>query len=271
MVATKKFKRSFIKWPGGKYRILDKIIPILPRGDRFIEPFAGSCVVSLNTDFPNYVLNDLNTPLINVLSHVNEERINENHLKSLFQGNNNKKDFERLRAEFNQEGNCCTRARLFMYLNRHCFNGLWRCNANGKFNVPFGKHKTIYIPVKEMAYFRDKFTYCSSLTSENFYFTMENIRRRDVIYCDPPYVPLSPTSNFTKYTPKGFNKKHHENLVVCAKDAVMRGATVLISNHDTEYTRELYKEAEIISFEVRRSISANKESRKKVRELIAIY
>jgi DNA adenine methylase len=271
IVAAEKFIRSFLKWPGGKYRILDKIIPILPPGQRFIEPFAGSCVVSLNTDYPEYVLTDANKRLIEVHKHIHDGYFNRDSLRELFQNGNNKAEFERLREQFNGEDNCCTRALLFVYLNRHCFNGLWRCNASGKFNVPFGKYKTIYLPTKEVEFFAEKFSGCSTIRDSNFIGTMSSAHRGDVVYCDPPYVPLSPTASFTKYTPDGFTDKDHENLADCAKSAAATGAVVLISNHDTEFTRELYKEAHIISFEVRRSISAKAASRKNVRELIAIY
>lgn len=269
---SRKFQRSFLKWAGGKYRVLDKLLPLLPPGKRFFEPFAGSCVVSLNTDYEEYCLNDLNGDLIVTLNHARGSYISDSDLNGLFiPSNNNKEIYNQLRYDFNNTSHCCLHARLFVYLNRHCFNGLWRCNSKGHFNVPFGKYKSVHNPKEEVRFFREKFAYNSDIYCRHFKYAMFEANRRDIVYCDPPYVPLSATANFTGYTSKGFGLSDHKLLVELAKKAALRGATVLISNHDIEVTRELYKEAVIIPFNVQRSISAKSTNRKKVKEIIAIY
>jgi len=271
MSATQTFRRSFLKWPGGKYRVLHRLIPLLPPGNRLIEPFAGSCVVSINADFPEYILSDANGNLVETLDHARSSYINVGRLRELFSSaNNNKLRYDEFREEFNSTTDCCNHARLFIYLNRHCFNGLWRVNNHGKFNVPFGKYKNIYFPEVELNYFASKFE-PFSIAIRDFAETMGMARSRDVIYCDPPYVPFSATANFTSYIAGGFSINQHRTLANLAIRAASRGATVLISNHDNEITRELYRDAHIVSFEVQRSISAKGSDRKKVKELIAIY
>ena len=158
---------------------------------------------------------------------------------------------------------------MFLYLNRHAFNGLCRYNSKGEFNVPFGRYKTVHFPEKEMGdFFRaaQKFTFqCCSFED-----TFAQQRKGDVIYNDPPYIPLNSTSSFTSYTDKGFPFSSQRKLVECAENSI---CPVLISNHwvpgITEY---LYRNGDISRRKsVRRSISANGAGRNLVEEVLVIY
>ncbi|WP_196140287.1 Dam family site-specific DNA-(adenine-N6)-methyltransferase [Aliikangiella sp. G2MR2-5] len=266
-----KRSRPFLKWAGGKYRLLDKLSPHL-KGTKLIEPFVGSGAVFLNTDFERYLLGDINPDLINLYQCLKKEKGKfVNYAKSFFTEENNKQiaylDF---RVEFNAGVKGRRRAALFVYLNRHGFNGLCRYNKSGGFNVPFGRYKKPYFPEKEMYHFihharKTKFV------CDDFVALMNRSRRGDVVYCDPPYVPLSPTASFTSYAAQGFSYDQQVELAYRAKILANRGVKVIISNHDNAITRKIYEDAEIESFPVRRFISCDGSNRANASELLAIY
>ena len=151
------------------------------------------------------------------------------------------------------------RANLFVYLNRHCFNGLTRYDKSGEFNVPFGKYKSPYFPRREMENFISVFTGQSvefsagDFANENLY---QKVDSTTVVYFDPPYLPLSDTANFSDYATGGFNYDDQVRLRDLAVSLANGGARVIISNHDTPTARELYSSAQITSIDVGRTISA---------------
>ena len=262
-----------MKWAGNKSSIVDIIAPHL-NGKKLVEPFAGSCAVSLNTVFDSYVCNDINADLITMYQQIQTDV--DDFIKSAqayFVNGNDEKRFYELRELYNNTSDLNQKAHLFLYLNRHCFNGLCRYNLKGKYNVPFGSYKTIYFPEKEIRafaqYTQNKFTFTNKNYEELFDYADENT----VIYCDPPYSPLTKTSDFSKYAVNDFNPTHHTELKNLAiKVSTEKGCTVIISNHDTDYTRDLYKEADdIIAFDVKRTISSKISERKKAPEVLAIY
>ena len=262
--------KSFLKWAGGKTKSLDMILETVGQVEgRFIEPFAGSGVVSLNVSACGCILSDCNEDLINIYNVLKTSNNFIELLKSYFiEGNNNAEIFYKFREKFNNCNDLVERALLFVYLNRHCFNGLCRYNKAGGFNVPFGKYKSIYFPEKEIKFFKEKLnTY--ELYCRSFEETIELAEPDDVLYCDPPYVPLSKTASFTDYSVGGFTMDQQRQLVKCIEKAPCK---VLVSNHDTDITRDLYKNAnKIISKKVSRFISARASGRKPVYELLAIY
>ena len=151
-MAKKKMGRPFLKWAGSKYRIIDHIQGMLPEGERLVEPFAGSGAVFLNTDYNRYLLADNNADLISlyqILSSQGEVFIEL--CSRLFRDTTNKEAYYyRRRDEFNKTRNAERKAALFIYLNRHGYNGLCRYNSKGGFNVPFGRYKKPYFPADEM-------------------------------------------------------------------------------------------------------------------------
>lgn len=264
--------RAFLKWAGGKYSLVERINDNLPQGNKLIEPFVGAGSVFLNTDFEHYLLNDINADLINL---YNELKFNADNLikdsSAYFVDEKNDSDvYYQLRAEFNQTTDTYLRSILFLYLNRHGYNGLCRYNRSGGFNVPFGKYKKPYFPEKEMYYFAEK-AQKAVFTCESYVKTFTRARKNNVIYCDPPYVPLSKTASFTSYAKQGFDLDDQANLANLAEKAASKGVDVLISNHDTTLTRKLYDNATLSSFKVGRFISRNGSNRAKVDELFAFY
>lgn len=267
--------KPFLKWAGSKYRVLPHILPLIKTPKQYIEPFVGSMSIALNVDAESYVLNDLNGDLISLYRYLmtDEEFIND--CENSFENANNQEAFYEYRSTFNNTQDARQKAILFVYLNRHCFNGLTRYNKSGQFNVPFGKYKTPYFPRKEMQNFISIFSQKKSIRITSYDFAAEelyqNIDSDTVVYFDPPYLPLSDTANFSDYATGGFNYDDQVRLRDLALSLANRNARVIISNHDTPASRELYSSADITSIDVGRFISAKGSSRKSVKEVLAVW
>lgn len=264
--------KPFLKWAGNKFRVLDRILPLLPPGRRLIEPFAGSAAVFLNTDYRSCVLNDTNQDLIQLYRVLRAEGADFVRYASRWfsRENNTAERYYALRERFNNAVEPRLKSALFLYLNRHGYNGLCRYNATGQFNVPFGRYKRPYFPAQELLNFH-RCSAHATFKCEHFLKVMNTARRGDVIYCDPPYVPLSKTANFTGYSAAGFGVAEQCDLAKAAERLAARGVAVLISNHDTGFTREVYKGAQLVAFDVKRTISCNPAKRAPAGEILALY
>ena len=263
--------RPFLKWAGGKFRVLDRLLPHL-QGRKLIEPFVGSGAVFLNVPFDKYLLGDINPDLINLYISIKKERKNFIEFSQSFfvPENNSKEKYLLFREEFNNGADGLQRAALFVYLNRHGFNGLCRYNQSGGFNVPFGQHVKPYFPEIEMLNFIGQAKNATFVCGD-FVSLMNRARKGHVVYCDPPYVPLSATSNFTNYATQGFSHDQQAELARRAISLANRGVKVVISNHDNEITRQIYQDAKIESFSVQRNISRDGANRNVAKELLAIF
>lgn len=265
--------KPFLKWAGGKYKLVDFIASHFPQNrQRLVEPFAGSAALSLALEFDAYLINDLNQDLINLYATIKNEKKNFiDFAKSYFLTENNQESrFYELRDTFNHSTNPVERSALFIYLNRHAFNGLCRYNSKGIFNVPFGRYKSPYFPEKELLNFLNKSDRIELMCGD-FQKTFTQINKYDVVYCDPPYVPLSETASFTTYSQDSFNLDDQKRLAKQAEEKANFSQGIFISNHNTAFTREIYKNANIKTIHVQRNIAAKSSSRKKVEELLAIY
>ncbi|MEX0330778.1 MAG: Dam family site-specific DNA-(adenine-N6)-methyltransferase [Puniceicoccaceae bacterium] len=266
--------RPFLKWAGNKYRLLERVLPLIreARGERLIEPFAGAGAVFLNADLPQNRIADVNADLISLFEDVRNEptRFIEDCRQLFVPENNCPEAYYKFREEFNRSADRHRKNLLFLYMNRHGYNGLCRYNAKGRFNVPFGRYKAPYFPEKELQAFACAASQ-ATFSCQPFSVTFEEAGAGDVVYCDPPYVPHSTTANFSSYSSGGFGPSDQDRLAEFAVKSAARGATVIISNHDNAKTRQLYHEAHIVSFEVRRLISCNGEKRNRVPELLAVF
>ena len=268
------YSKPFLKWAGGKYRILSFILRELPAGARFVEPFAGSCSVYLNVDFPKALLCDLNSDLINLYRHIqNEGGEFIQYCASFFTpGNNTRSAYSELRERLNATSDVRERTALLLYVNRHAFNGLIRYNSRGGFNVPFGKYNKPYFPVAEMrAFYRRTQSTDTEFVTADFRAVFARLEPGDVVYCDPPYVPLSQSSSFTAYAGNVFTSSDQRDVASLAMEAGGKGIRAVLSNHDTELTRNLYFSAVLKHFDVQRFISCDGDNRKTVPELLAMY
>jgi DNA adenine methylase len=265
--------KPFLKWMGGKTRIIDRIRAVLPPGQRLVEPFVGSGAVFLNVDYEKYLLADSNEILINLYNALSFEKGFIKLCESFFtEDNNTKEQYKRLRGIYNTTSDKIEKSAIFVYLNRFGFNGVCRHNSKGEFNVPFRGEKwgMPYFPKKELINFWNK---CESKSVEfkhyDFRETFKRLKEGDVVYCDPPYIPLSETSSFTAYDVDGFTETDQQDLARSATDAKV---PVIISNHDAPIVKELYNDAKFIHrFEVGRSVGGAKDSRKKAIEILAVF
>jgi DNA adenine methylase len=263
--------KTTLKWAGSKVRVMEQLRPHLPKVKRLVEPFAGSCAVMMNTDYAEYLIADVNPDLINfyeALAFVPDGVIFE--ASTFFKQNNNDIDYYRLRNEFNKPKSSMSQVRqasLFLYLNRHCFNGLCRYNQQGKFNVPFGNYKAPYFPKTEIDSFCNK-AYLTKTRILNLEWqdTLSLVDFGDGVYCDPPYMG----DGFTRYHTAGFSDADQEALAVALKDINdSQGNPVTVSN--SLAAKELYLDLGFTVHEIEapRKIAANG-NRKSATEIIAV-
>ena len=264
--------KPFLKWAGNKYSIIERVRGVLPSGGRLIEPFVGSGAVFLNTDYPSYLINDLNPDLIHLFQYLQKDGAAfVGYCKGLFQPETNNADtYYQFRELFNKTGDERLRAALFLYFNKHGYNGLCRFNLKGEFNVPFGKYTKPYFPEPEMLAYGEKLQGVE-ITNTDFATAMKRAKPGDVIYCDPPYVPLSETANFTSYSAESFGMKAQQELADLAESLAAKGVTVVISNHDTLFTQNAYHSAQVMSFKVQRFISCKGDGRGQASEVLALF
>jgi DNA adenine methylase len=262
-------RAPFLKWAGAKTKLVPAILKLLPASaERYIEPFAGSAAVWLNTSYKSNVLADANADIISSFRLLQEHgRGFVEVCEELFTPENNRRErFYELRNEFNACSHAGVRSVLFVYLNRHCFNGLCRYNRDGKFNVPFGRYDRPHFPHDEMIAFAQKLAGVK-LYAGDFRDVLPAAGEKDAVYCDPPYFPVN--ANFTDYASGGFGPKDQEELAALAFAAARRGAAVVVSNSDTAEVRRLYEHAaQVVPLMVRRSISCQANNRKAAAELL---
>lgn len=269
-------QRPFLKWAGGKYRLIDDISSQLPKKACLVEPFVGAGSVFLNTNFERYLLADINSDLIELFKVIQKDV--EGYIEAvrgLFENiNANTSDFYyEMRKQFNSSKDSFERSVIFLYLNRFGFNGLCRYNKQHEYNVPFGDYQKHYFPEKELRFFAEKAQRATFICADFNQIFQHIFSHRDdyVVYCDPPYAPLMQETNFTQYAGGGFTLEQQRALANYAKQAASGQIPVLISNHDTAFTREIYRDAKIKTFQVQRNISQRGDARMKVPELFALF
>lgn len=268
--------KSPIKWAGGKGKLIKVIKSVLPpprECKRLIEPFVGGANVFLNTEYRDYILGDVNVDLVNLYKwiQIHPERVIK-ELQMLWD-DHSEAGYYAIRNTFNGTPNGLRKAAMFIYLNRHAFNGLCRYNASGQFNAPWGKYENPYFPLEEIENMGRKLKETNAeLWFTDFENTMRLAQPGDAILADPPYVPISATSSFTSYAKGGFDMPDQIRLAQTAEELRAKGVHIVIHNHDLPVTRELYRNADqIVEVNVQRNISCNGDSREKVKELIAVY
>ncbi|EJC9205554.1 Dam family site-specific DNA-(adenine-N6)-methyltransferase [Salmonella enterica] len=269
----RRWQRPFLKWAGGKYSLLPELERLIPAGKRLIEPFVGGGSVFLNSDkHERFLLADINADLINLyqmLAVVPDSVIAE--AMKAFRHLNDAENYTAIREAFNaQKLNATERAAAFLYLNRHCFNGLMRYNLDGFFNVGWGKYKSPYFPEEEIRAFRQKSHACVFMTA-GFERTLRLAGDGDVVYCDPPYEPMPGTAGFTNYASGGFSWDSQVALAESCVAAHQRGAKVFISNSTAPRVIELYEQHGFTLHRVnaRRSISSKGSTRETANDIVA--
>ncbi|WP_412534717.1 Dam family site-specific DNA-(adenine-N6)-methyltransferase [Escherichia coli] len=266
------FERSIFKWAGGKFGVLEQIFRYLPEGKRLIEPFVGGGAVFINAGYQENLLNDVNADLINFYKTLQREAHSLITLAHrFFLDYNTQEGFLAVRNAFNKQVyDDLHLAAAFLFLNRHCFNGLTRYNQAGEFNVGYGKYKTPYFPLQEMEVFLGA-EGRSEFVCGDFAAVIEAAGEGDVIFCDPPYEPLPNTEGFTNYSGHDFKFEEQKRLVSLLTDAHRRGAKVLITNSGAPNIRELYQDSgfRVEPLFARRSVSCKGDTRGVVHDVMA--
>ena len=238
---------TLIKWVGGKRRFLKYIKPILPKEfNNYFEPFFGSGALFFSIESPNdtYV-SDWNKSLINFYHHVstNGESLHKNIKKFLKSVEENTSKYYEVRELFNiqitnNRINSMTHAVYFFFLNKVGFNGMYRVNMEGTFNIPVGRHSSHALPeLNEFLKAAELFKK-SRIQAMGWVESVQRAQRGDLVYLDPPYYP-SDSSKFTGYTDPAFGVANHEELVRICDELVNRGVYVVVSNSDSSEFSEL--------------------------------
>ncbi|MCL2383808.1 MAG: DNA adenine methylase [Oscillospiraceae bacterium] len=266
-----------LKWVGGKRQLLPEIQKYKPKTiTAYYEPFVGGGAVLFALQPKKAVINDINSDLINVYNVIKdnvEELINELDNKEKYL--NNAECFYSIR-EIDRESNKfdkltkIEKAARVIYLNKTCYNGLYRVNSAGKFNSPFGSYKNPNIVNSEVLRAVSNYFNRAEITFLNgdFANTVEKINKGAFVYFDPPYAPISKTSNFTGYSEGGFGEAEQIRLKELCDELNQKGVKFLLSNSDCEFIRELYKDYEIIEIKAKRSINSNANRRGEVSEVL---
>lgn len=268
--------KPFVKWAGGKRQVINELLKYVPdEFDTYYEPFVGGGALLFELSPKKAVINDSNEELMNVYNVLcNEEKFKKmcnllnsyetKHSEEFYYNIRNK---DRSKTAFNRLSDY-TRAARTIYLNKACFNGLYRVNSKNEFNVPFGKktHVNTYegsnlITVSNYLTMNDV-----KILSVDFEEAVKDAKKGDFVYFDPLYD--SDTKSFTSYTETGFDKSEQTRLARVFKELDKKGVYVMLSNHSTVLVNELYKGYHIYTIEAKRNINANGKKRGKVEELI---
>lgn len=263
----------FLKWAGGKRKLVPKLLELAPRSfSRYVEPFVGGGAMFFGLRNAGYtgpaLLCDANAELVDAYRSVRQAPDALMSVLSLCV--NDEAAFYAVRAMQPESLSHIARSGRFIYLNKTGFNGLYRVNKAGQFNVPFGRYKAPKIcdePTIRAAHWA---LYGATVLHRSFEELDCDIRAGDLVYCDPPYFPASDTADFTAYTAGGFGRDQQQRLAELARGWAARGATVMISNADIPETRNMYEGMQIESVQMARNINSVAKGRGKVGEIIAI-
>ena len=278
VIQKNKFKaKPFLKWVGGKKKIIPQIKQYIPESYcQYFEPFIGGGALFFDLEPKIAYINDVNKILIsaykNIKNHPHEIINKLEDLQKIFYEKNNeerKTYFYKIRDAFNNtEYDSFLKTSYIIFLNKTCYNGMYRENSKGKFNVPFGRYKNPKILDEKNILAVSKLLQNVTITDYSFEKAVENVESGDFIYFDPPYHPLSITSNFTSYSNGGFTKEDQIKLRDVFKDLDKRNCFVMLSNSDTEFIREIYEGFTQKTVSAARSINCKAAGRGKINELL---
>lgn len=269
-----KLAQPFLKWAGGKRQLLPEIKQHIPKYNTYYEPFVGAGAVLFELQPKRAVINDSNSELINcyrtikdnlteLLEDLSKHKNEEEYFYAL-------RELDRKEAEFAQLSPA-QRASRIIYLNKTCFNGLFRVNSQGQFNVPFGRYKNPKILDEVVLKAVNKYFNNNEvrILNQDFEEAVNDARNGDFVYFDPPYDPVSDTASFTGYDINGFNRDEQRRLKRVFDDLTQRGVKCLLSNSATDFILELYGDYQpIMIVSASRNINSVADKRGKVSEVL---
>ena len=273
-IAKNKLAAPVVKWVGGKRQLLDEIAPRLPkRITTYCEPFLGGGAVLFSLQPRNAIVNDLNADLMLVYEVIRDDV--EFLIAALEQHENtaeyfyNIRDLDRDKNAY-REMSAIERASRIIYLNKTCYNGLFRVNASGEFNSPFGHYKNPNIVNAPVLRAVSKYLTANNiqLLHIDFEEVLQRVPRGGFVYLDPPYDPVSDTASFTGYNRGGFGREEQERLKRCCDELAARGVRFLLSNSATSFIKELYTGYTVEIVHAKRAINSDASKRGAVEEVL---
>jgi DNA adenine methylase len=268
-----------LKYAGGKSGLASEILRYVPaKWKTYHEPFFGGGAIFFALrekygDFPAF-LNDSNEKLMNMYVAIRDDV--ENVIRHLHEHVNSSEHYYQVRMNNMDVGSKAKRAADLIFLNRCGYNGMYRVNQNGRFNVPFGNNPKALLCDEARLQFTSKQLKSTTILHHDFEYTirhhmrMKLLTKGDLIYLDSPYMPLSKTASFTKYGADGFKLEDHQRLAKLTKELVAEGVHVILSASSAKETYELYGGLPIIDVEAKRSVNSNAKKRGAVKEALVV-
>lgn len=270
--------KPILKWVGGKSQLINEIKNNLPKEyNDYYEPFIGGGAVLLNLEPQKAYANDSNTELINVYKQI---KIRPNKLIALLiehQKNHCKEYYYQMRMLDREENdysklNDLDKAARFIYLNKTCYNGLYRVNRAGQFNTPMGSYKNPNICNEELIKELSNYFHNSQINfyNKDFEKFLNMPKEGDFVYLDPPYHPISKTASFTAYQNIGFTKEDQIRLKKVCDSLNERGVMFMLSNSDADFINELYQDYKIVKVKAKRNINSKGSERVPINEVLVM-
>lgn len=262
--------RPVLRWVGGKQFLLPALLEKLPpdmSGRRYYEPFLGAASLFLAVKPVSAFLSDANPHLISAYEYVRDKTTRVANYLADLAASHSIEQYYRVRTTYNRSRPSAAQAARFIYLNRTCFNGIFRVNKRGEFNVPHGSKEHPWFPDKNDLRALALAHHGASLGVADYRMAVHQARRGDFVYLDPPYPALNGTSNFAHYTMDRFDLGNQRELAAVYRALDRRGCLVMMSNADIPLIRELYAPFRMVRFDVRRFVSC-KSVKQQVGELI---
>ena len=260
-----------VKWVGGKRQLMFELLKNMPENyNRYFEPFIGGGALFFELQPDNAYISDMNEELINLYQVVRDNAVEL--ITDLQKHDISKEYFMEIRnidrTEEYKSWSDVKKASRFIYLNRTCFNGMYRVNSKGEFNVPFGHYKNPRILDENNLINCSNLLQKTEIKHADFSEILKAVKKGDFVYFDPPYVPLSETSSFTSYTKDGFDMNMQFKLRDICDELDSMGVKFLLSNSDTKLVNELYENYNIKKVFASRQINANADGRGKITEVL---
>lgn len=269
--SKEEYGRPILKWAGGKTQMLDDIVPRLPgEYGKYIEPFIGGGALFFRLANANSVISDSNPELINLYRQIASHC--EEVIDTIRNYKNEEKMFYEVRAKDWTECDPVEAAARTLYLNRTCFNGLYRLNKNGRFNTPFGRYKNPIICNEEKLRAASDVLKNTSIICGDYLDVLKKYAQSgDFIFLDPPYIPISENANFKRYTKEQFYEIDHRNLAAEVDRLVELGCKVMLTNSNHPLVHELYKKYRIEIIQTKRNINIRGDKRRGEDVIVTTY
>lgn len=273
-MAKNKLVAPVVKWVGGKRQLLDEITPLLPKHiTSYCEPFLGGGAVLFSIQPTKAIVNDLNKDLIIVYEVIRDDV--ETLIESLKKHENTAEYFYAIRDTDRDKESYSSMSRVekasrLIYLNKTCFNGLFRVNSLGEFNSPFGHYKNPNIVNEPVLRAVSKYFNANNISfySEDFAETLDRVGKGGFVYLDPPYDPVSDTASFTGYNKGGFDRNEQIRLKQCCDELTKRGVKFMLSNSATDFIKDLYKDYRVTVVKAKRAINSDASKRGAIEEVL---